>query len=97
MKRLSALLTVVMIAVSCATNPYTGKTTMALVDNDSLLASSFSQYKQFLNESSVVLGHEVAHALLNHGQQRSSAAVLQQAGAIGVGVLTANRGQGAET
>jgi len=36
----------------------------------------------------VVLGHEVAHALLNHGQQRMSAGVLQQVGAVAVGVLT---------
>jgi len=33
-----------------------------------------------------VMGHEVAHALLNHGQQRVSAGVLQQLGAIGIAV-----------
>jgi predicted Zn-dependent protease len=32
----------------------------------------------------VVLGHEISHALLNHGQQRMSASVLQQLGAVGV-------------
>jgi predicted Zn-dependent protease len=31
-----------------------------------------------------VMGHEVSHALLNHGQQRMSAGLLQQLGAIGV-------------
>ena len=34
-----------------------------------------------------VMGHEVAHALLNHGQQRVSAGVLQQIGAVGVAIL----------
>ncbi|WP_461256494.1 M48 family metallopeptidase [Treponema sp. R80B11-R83G3] len=33
-----------------------------------------------------VMGHEVAHALLNHGQQRVSASVLQQIGAVGVAI-----------
>jgi hypothetical protein len=40
--------------IACATNPYTGKSTMALVNNDSLLESSFSEYKQFLSQSAVV-------------------------------------------
>jgi predicted Zn-dependent protease len=38
-----------------------------------------------------VLGHEVAHALANHGQQRMSAGLLQQAGAVGVAVATQNK------
>jgi predicted Zn-dependent protease len=32
----------------------------------------------------VVLGHEISHALLNHGQQNMSAGLLQQLGAIGL-------------
>ncbi|MCL2293784.1 MAG: M48 family metallopeptidase [Spirochaetes bacterium] len=39
----------------------------------------------------VVMGHEVAHAILNHGQQRVSASVLQQVGAVGVAALFADR------
>ncbi|MDR1389478.1 MAG: M48 family metallopeptidase [Treponema sp.] len=154
-----------LVIFACATNPYTGKSTMALVNNNSLLASSFSQYKTFLAENqvitatadarmvdsvgakiraaaekwvaasgqsdylkdyqweyhlvksdevnawcmpggkivvytgilpltkdeaglAVVLGHEVAHALLNHGQQRASAGVLQQGGSAALSVLT---------
>ncbi|VXA96220.1 putative Zn-dependent protease [Flavobacterium sp. 9AF] len=38
-----------------------------------------------------VMGHEVAHALANHGQQRMSAGLLQQAGAAGVAIATGNK------
>ena len=42
-----------------------------------------------------VLGHEVSHALANHGQQRMSAGLLQQLGGAGVAVATG--GKSAET
>jgi len=44
----------------------------------------------------VVLGHEVAHALLNHGQQRMSASVLQEVGAAGLSVLTSGTSEGTQ-
>jgi len=45
-----------------------------------------------LNETgiAVVMGHEIAHVILNHGQQRLSADILQQLGALGLSLATAN-------
>ena len=40
-----------------------------------------------------VMGHEVAHALLNHGQQRVSAGVLQQIGAAGVSIAVSGQSE----
>lgn len=158
---------VVVVALSCATNPFTGKKTMAFVSNDQLFPSAFAQYNQVLAENKVVtgtkdaemitrvgqriavaaerylnangfegylddykweykliesdqvnawcmpggkiafytgilpiaanetgiaaiMGHEVAHALANHGQQRMSSGILQQAGGVAVAVATGN-------
>lgn len=169
--KLKSLLTTIFavtLFLSCATNPFTGKKTMALVPNSQLFPMSFQQYDQFLTENKVItgtsdaqmisrvgqriavaaerwldangyqnylkdykwdynlvndkavnawcmpggkivfytgilpiadgeagvaaiMGHEVAHALANHGQQRMSAGVVQQLGAIGVGVATSKK------
>jgi len=45
----------------------------------------------------VVLGHEISHALLNHGQQRMSADVLQQLGAVGLQLGMGITGLSSET
>ncbi|WP_298512920.1 M48 family metallopeptidase [uncultured Kordia sp.] len=163
MKKVIAL-SVFIFILSCATNPFTGKKTLALIPNSQLFPTAFAQYDQFLTENKVetgttranmikrvgeriavaaerwldangkqgylkdykweynlvndptinawcmpggkivfytgildvaqnetavaaIMGHEVAHALANHGQQRMSAGMMQQLGAVGGNVL----------
>ncbi len=164
---------IIAVVAGCVTNPFTGKSTMALVDNSELFPQSFKQYDEFIKTHTVisgtsdaqmvervgsnirkaaekwlasegkssylkdykweyklvkdnsvnawcmpggkivvytgilpvtkteaglatVLGHEVSHALLNHGQQQASAGVLQELGAIGVGIATSNKSEGSQ-
>jgi predicted Zn-dependent protease len=174
MKKYSYIFTAVVlgIIVSCATNPFSGKKTWALVPNSEILPSAFAQYSSFLSNNKVltntkeaklvesvgikiknaaerylnangyqaylkdyrweyklvdspevnawcmpggkivvysgilpitkteaglatVMGHEVAHALANHGQQRMSAGLIQQTVAAGAQVAVSN--ENAET
>ncbi len=166
-KKIILNFSVAALVVSCATNPFTGKKTMAFVGNDQLFPSAFAQYNQVLAENKVItgtsdaemitrvgqriavaserylnangyqgylddykweyklieseqvnawcmpggkiafytgilpiaknetgvaaiMGHEVAHALANHGQQRMSAAYVQQGIAVAGNIALAN-------
>jgi predicted Zn-dependent protease len=167
LKKIIACIGIVVVMFSCATNPFTGKKTMAFVGNDQLFPAAFAQYNQVLTENKVItgtqdsdmitrvgqriavaaerwlnanghqgyledykweykliqseqvnawcmpggkiafytgilpiaanetgvaaiMGHEVAHALANHGQQRMSAAYLQQGLAVAGNIALAN-------
>ncbi|MFM9825718.1 M48 family metallopeptidase [Flavobacterium sp.] len=162
------VISIFLLIISCATNPFTGKKNLNFVSNSQLFPSAFQQYGTFLKENKViigtldskrvesvgikiknaaerwltanghadylkdyqweyklienkevnawcmpggkivvytgilpitkdeaglatVMGHEVSHALANHGAQRMSAAQLQQIGAVGVSVATGSQ------
>src|SRR6218665_4183726 len=170
MKKVVASLGLLALAYACATNPFTGKKTMALVPDSQIFPMSFQQYSQFLSENkvltgtkdaarveavankikvaaerwltangnagylkdykweyklvdskevnawcmpggkivfytgilpitkdeagmAVVMGHEVSHALLNHGQQRMSADVWTELGAGWVGAAVGSKSE----
>jgi predicted Zn-dependent protease len=172
----AVLLGIALLVIGCATNPLTGKRTMAFIHNNQLLPMAFAQYDEFLNENkvvtgtgeaamvdrvgkrlaaaaqkwlasegnehylddyaweyklvqddqinawclpggkivvytgilpvtkteeglAVVLGHEISHALLNHGQQSMSAGILQELGMVGIqlGAMAAGLSEDAQT
>ncbi|TJY34043.1 M48 family metallopeptidase [Pontimicrobium aquaticum] len=63
-----------LLFLSCATNPFTGKKTMALVPNNQLFPTAFAQYDQFLSENKVVKGTKDAEMITRVGQRIAVAA-----------------------
>lgn len=74
MKQTLCLIAISVLVFSCATNPFTGKKTMALVPNSQLFPTAFSQYSQFLNENNVVTGTQDAEMITRVGQRIAVAA-----------------------
>lgn|SRR5690606_6030390 len=64
----------VIMFLSCATNPFTGKKTLALVPNSQIFPTAFAQYDQFLSENNVVKGTADAKMVNNVGQKIAVAA-----------------------
>lgn len=62
------------LIVSCAKNPFTGKSTMAFVPNSQIFPSSFQQYDQFLSENKVIKGTADAKRITTIGMKIKTAA-----------------------
>ncbi|GAA0872229.1 M48 family metallopeptidase [Gangjinia marincola] len=75
MKTRNILITLglVLMIAACATNPFTGKKTLALVSNDQLFPMAFQQYDQFLAENPVVTNTSEAQMITRIGQKIATA------------------------
>ncbi len=62
------------LVLSCNTNPFTGKKTLALVPNSEILPMSFQQYQQFLSENKVIHNSADAKMVKSVGNKISNAA-----------------------
>lgn len=72
-RKILASLTLLML-ISCSTNPFTGKKTLALVSNSEILPAAFAQYSQVLKESKVINGTSDAKMIKRVGQKIATAA-----------------------
>ncbi len=62
------------LLMSCHTNPYTGKKTIALVPNSQIFPMAFQQYDKFLGENNVINGTSDAQMIERVGRKISKAA-----------------------
>ena len=73
-KKTIIVLGVVLLVISCAINPFTGKKTMALVPNSQLFPTAFAQYDQFLTDNKVITGTKDSEMITRVGQRIAVAA-----------------------
>lgn len=74
MKNQLLTLLVCILSFSCATNPFTGKKTMAFMPNSQLLPMAFAEYDKFLSENKVIKETSDAEMISRVGQRISVAA-----------------------
>lgn len=74
MKRLKYCVLLLILMVSCNTNPFTGKKTIAIVPNSTLIPMAYKQYGQVLKEENVIKDSEQAQMIENIGQKTANAA-----------------------
>lgn len=74
LRKLIGTLGVCALIVSCTTNPFTGKKTLALVPNSQILPAAFQQYDAFLSENKVVTGTSESAMVKRSGEKIKNAA-----------------------
>ena len=74
MKKLILSASLLLMAVGCQTNPFTGKQTFNFLGNDYLFPTSFAQYDQFLKEHKVITGTPEAAMITKVGKRIATAA-----------------------
>ena len=74
--RLGLLLALTFVFESCSVNPFTGKKTIALIPNSSILPLSNQEYDKFLSENKVVSGTLDSERIIRVGKKLTEAAEL---------------------
>ena len=69
MKVRITFLLITFLLYGCATNPFTGKKTLAFVSDDDLFPMAFAQYAEVLDENKVVTGTSDAEMSTRVGQR----------------------------
>ena len=73
LKKILTLLGAFALIISCTTNPFTGKKTLALVPNSQIFPSAFQQYDAFLSENNVVTNTSDAAMVKRVGEKIKAA------------------------